>query len=268
MIKTIANSANYKEKNNWYYPPFSHEHGVYVMLLISLVTGTIWSHLWTINTILAGICAFFAFQMEHPLVLQIKQRRSWKLRWLFWAGIYGIIAGSLAIYLLLQHQKLAWIYGGAILALIVDLVAVRYQQQKSVLNELISFSGICLATVFVYVVNTGIINHSIIGLWLVNTLFFSSAIFTVKFRKPKSPSVVIASIYHAIAFLIILGLVILNWLSPWLILAFGVAVIKFMAIVWQQDWYRQTEIKNVALWETLSSLLFTSMVLIPHLLAN
>lgn len=145
---------------------------------------------------------------------------------------------------------------------------MRYQQQKSIANELISFSGICLATVFVYLVNTGIINHSIIGLWLVNSLFFSSAIFTVKFRKPKSPSILIASIYHAIAFLIILGLVIMNWISPWLLIAFSVAVIKFIAIVWQQNWYRHTEMKNVALWETLSSLLFASMVLIPHLFAN
>lgn len=258
MITTIANS---RKGNNWYHPPLSHEHGVYVMLLICLVTGTVSSQIWSLDTLMAWICAFFAFQAEHPLVLQIKQRKSWKLRWLLWGGVYGAIALGFGLYLWLKYPQLGWLYLGATTALIFDLVSVRWQQQKSVINELISFAGIGLATVFVYVVNAGVITNSILGLWILNTLFFSSTIFTVKFRKPKHPTIIVTAICHAIASSIIIGLVIINWLSPWTAIAFTIALIKLLIIIWQRDWYCQTAMKNVALLETLSSLLFAALVL-------
>jgi hypothetical protein len=85
-----------------------------------------------------------------------------------------------------------------------------------------------------------------------NPLFFGSAIFTVKLRKPKSLSPLSGIIYHAIATLVIVGLLYLGWLT---LNAFGVVLFKFGLILWQLKWYKTTPIQNVALLETGSAIL-------------
>lgn len=76
----------------WYRPTFSPEHGVYVILIVSFITGAAAAQGWTLATTLAFICAFAGFQAEHPLTLQIKQRHSWKPRLLVWGSLYAGVA--------------------------------------------------------------------------------------------------------------------------------------------------------------------------------
>lgn len=83
------NLINLSPKPNpmaWYKPTLSPEHGVYVILLVSFLTGAAAAQNWTLSTTLALVCAFFGWQAEHPLVLQIKQRKSLKSRFLVWGG--------------------------------------------------------------------------------------------------------------------------------------------------------------------------------------
>jgi hypothetical protein len=238
----------------------SPEHGVYVMLLVSFLTGAAAAHHWTWITSLALICAFCGFQAEHPLVLQIKQRRSFKPRFLVWGGLYSGVAIAIALYLYwLQDNLLSpllWIYLGAIAAFLIDAISVFHREQKSVWNELITFFAVCLSAPFAYGVTTGTVSTSVLGLWLLNSLFFSSAIFTVKFRKDKSHAVTPSLIYHAIAALLVIGLWAIGWLLPFTAIAFNVALLKLGIILWQKDWYCTTKIQFVAMLETGTALLF------------
>jgi hypothetical protein len=243
----------------WYYPIFSPEHGIYVMLLVSFLSGVAAAQQWTLATTLALVSGFAGFQAEHPLVLQIKQRRSWKPRFLVWGGIYTLISLSLAVYLYLQTPLLLWLYLGAIAALAIDAISVFYRQQKSVANEMLTFAAVCLAAPFAYIATTGSWTVSVLGLWLLNALFFSSAIFTVKLRKPKTASLIPGTIYHAIALCIIGILWYCDWLAPITAIAFSIALLKFGLIFVRQEWYRTTQIKNVAILETVSALLFLAI---------
>ncbi|WP_088892515.1 YwiC-like family protein [Leptolyngbya ohadii] len=260
----------------WYRPVFSHEHGVYVMLFVSFLTGAAAAQQWTIATTLALICAFFGFQAEHPIVLQIKQRRSWKPRFLFWGGLYGGTALAIALYLWLSQASirgelgspLLAILGGAALALAIDAVSVLYREQKSIWNELITFAAVCLAAPFAHVATIGSISNTVIGLWLLNTLFFASAIFTVKFRKDKTHSPLPSLTYHTIAPLLLVGVALLGWLSPYTIAAFAVALLKYGLILWQREWYCTTKIQRVAMLETVSAMLFLAIVSLTLLPAH
>ncbi|HBE57971.1 MAG TPA: hypothetical protein DEG17_22405 [Cyanobacteria bacterium UBA11149] len=256
----------------WYRPIFSPEHGIYVMLFGSFLTGAAAGKEWTLATTLAFVSAFAGFQAEHPLVLQIKQRRSWKPRFLIWGGIYAGIALGLAGYLYLEIPLLLWLYLGAIAGFGIDAVSVFYRQQKSVTNELLAFAAVCLAAPFAYIVTTGSWTISVWGLWLLNTLFFSSAIFTVKLRKPKTASLMPGLIYHAIASGIIGIVCYCGWLAPSVAIAFGVALLKFGSILVWLKWYQTTPIRHVAMLETVSALLFLAIVafaLLPaHLIPN
>ncbi len=263
---TIPVAKSSLQSRRWYHPTLSPEHGVYVVLLVAFLTGTAAAQQWTWTTTLVLICAFAGFQAEHPLALQIKQRRSWKPRFLVWGGLYASIALGLGVYLAL-HTPLLWrLYGIAAVVLMGDAIAVFYRQQKSIVNELVTFAAVCLTAPFAYIATTGNITTPVIGLWLLNTLFFGGAIFTVKLRKPKTASPVPGLIYHTIAVLIILTLWYCGWLGPVTASAFGVALLKFCFVLGRRDWYRTTQIQSVASLETLSSILFliiTAISLLP-----
>lgn len=93
-------------------------------MLVSFLLGAAAAQNWILETTLALVCAFCGFQAEHPLVLQIKQRRSLKPRFLIWGGVYAVISGAITFYLYLNHPVVLWIYAGAIAALIIDVFSV------------------------------------------------------------------------------------------------------------------------------------------------
>ncbi len=262
-MTSIATNFHSPKSQKWYRPTISPEHGVYVILVVSFLTGVAAAQQWTWGTTLALICSFCAFQAEHPLVWQIKQRKSWKPRLLVWASLYGGLAGAIALWLFWHNSDrfpLLLIYGGAIAALIFDVVSVGHRQQKSRLNELVTFAAVCLSAPLAYTVTIGTISRVAIALWVLNTLFFSSAIFTVKLRKTKTASIIPSIIFHGIASAIILALGLSGWLTLFTASAFGVALAKFILILWQKNWYCTTKIQQVALLETVSSLTFLVIV--------
>jgi len=257
--------------STWYKPTFSPEQGVLLVLFGAFLTGSALSVSWTYTTTIALICTFFALQAEYPIVVQIKQRKTLKPRFLIWGFIYGSIALSLGIWLCvsLNSPVLLWIYGGVIIALIIDAIAVWHRQQKGIANELVSFAAVCLASPFAYAVNTGEISLAAISMWLLNTLFYASAIFTIKLRKKKTSSLMPGLIYHCLASLIIVGLYWLNLLSFFTALAFFIAILKLFVITWQLKWYQTARFWFIARFETYFALTFIAIasisVLPPHL---
>lgn len=252
----------------WYSPTISHEHGVYVILLVSFLTGAAAAQQWTLATTVALVSAFAGFQAEHPLVLQIKQRRSWKPRLILWGSLYAALSLSGALYLSLQVPGLQWLILGAIAAFILDAIAVFYRQQKSIANELLTFAAVCLAAPFAEVATTGAWSSTAWGLWLLNTLFFSSTIFSLKLRKLKHASLWPGLLYHGLGSGVILGLWYGGILATIPAIAFGVALLKFEAILWQLEWYKTAPIQDIARIETISSLLFLSLTVLSLLPAR
>jgi len=269
VIQAQTTKPRYKRNPQaWYRPTFSPEQGVILVLLGSFLTGAALAQSWTSSATLALICALCALQAEHPLVVQLKQRRSWKPRFLVWGGFYGSIALSIAMLLCLKHPVLFWICGGGIAAFVIDAIAVVQRQNKSVTNELVLFAAICLASPLAYGAITGTISTKAIAMWLLNTLFFSSAIFTIKLRKQKTSSLVPGMVYHAIAPLIVTVLYYLNWLSLVTALAFGVVLLKFVLITCILPWYRTAKFEFIARFETYFALLFVAIAAISVLPAR
>ena len=90
-MKILEPIAVFKSsQKQWYQPTFSPDHGVYVMLIISFLTGAIAGEKWTNLTTLALLCTFCAFQAEHPLTWQIKQRKTLNPRLLLWTTICNL----------------------------------------------------------------------------------------------------------------------------------------------------------------------------------
>ncbi len=252
----------------WLRPTFSPEHGVLLVLFGSVVTGSALAQAWNYCTTLAFVCAFFALQAEHPLVVQIKQRSTWKPRFLIWSGIYGVIAIVIATWLWFQSPILVWIYVLALIAFIADVVAVLQKKHKSILNELVIFAAICLSTPLAYAATTHSLCVEVIAVWLLNTLFFGSAIFTIKLRRKKTSSLMLGVTYHAIATTIITGFYFLGWLNIFTALAFVVALIKFAVVIGIRSWYCKARFQYVAVFETRFALIYVAIAAISVLPAH
>ena len=98
-----------------------------------------------------------------------------------------------------------------------------------------------------------------IAMWILNTLFFSSAVYTIKLRRKKTAALKPGVIYHCIATLIIISLYSLNYLSLVTALSFTVALIKLVAVLVFQNWYRQAKFHSIAIFETRFALLYIAI---------
>ena len=267
----LTQSPEFKKPSKlpvWFRPPFAPEQGVLLVLFGSFLTGASLAQQWNQWTNIALLCAFFALQVEHPYVVQLKQRRSWKPRFVIWGGIYGISALSLAIVLWFHSPVLLSIYVLAVMALIADGIAVFQKKHKSIVNELISFAAICLASPLAYGATTGNLSIEAVGMWILNTLFFSSAIYTIKLRKKRTQSLTPGIIYHGVSLLVITGLYGLDCLSLVTALSFLIALIKFGIVNCVLEWYRQAKFQAIAIFETRFALVYTAIACISVLPAH
>ena len=248
-----------RPKKAWYQPTFSPEHGVLLVLLGAVLTGAALAQRWAGDTSWACLAAFLALQAEHPLVVQIKQRRRWRPRYLVWAGLYGGLTAAIAAMLCFRHPVLLWICGAGLIALGLDVYAVVQRNQKTAVNEIAMFSALCLSTLFVYGATIGTLTEQAMGLWLLNSLFFSSAVFSVKLRKVKTSSLKAGYFYHAGAIALTALLYAVGWLSLFTALVFAVALIKLAIITWQKNWYCTCRFEHIARFETYFALSYTAL---------
>ena len=249
-------------------PTFSPEHGVLLVLFGSFVTGAALAQQWTWTTTLALICAFFALQAEHPYIVQIKLRKNLKTRYLVWGGIYGAIALSISIWLWLQAPILLWLYVLAIIGLIADTIAVIKGKHKSRANEIIGLAAICLAAPLAYGATTGSLSIEAMAMWVLNTLFFSSAVYTIKLRRKKTTAFRPGVIYHCAAAFIIFSLYSFNCLSLVTALSFAIALLKLLTVFGFKDWYRQAKFHSIAIFETRFALVYIAIASISVLPAH
>ncbi|MDB9527619.1 YwiC-like family protein [Oscillatoria sp. CS-180] len=252
----------------WYRPTFSPEHGVLLVLFGAVLTGASLAQAWTWQTSLAFLGAFLGLQAEHPLTVQIKQRRSLKPRYLLWTAIYGAGAIAIAGWLTLQHPCLIWVCGGGAIALGVNVWAVLRRQQKVIATEISMFSAICLSTLFAYGTTADGLTTSAVGFWILNTLFFSSAVFTIKLRKIKTSSLQGSLVYHGSAIALISLLYGMGWLLPLTALTFAIAVLKLVVIIGQRDWYCNCRFEYIARFETYFALSYTALACLTVLPAR
>lgn len=255
-------------KKCWYQPTFSPEHGVLLVLLGAVLTGASLAQHWTANTGWACLATFLALQAEHPAVVQIKRRRKWRPRYIVWASVYGGGACLVALPLCLHHPVLFWVVSAGVVAFGIDMLSVFRRNQKAIVNEIAMFSSICLSTLFVYGATTGEMTFQAVGLWILNSLFFSGAVFSVKLRKTKTSSLKGGFIYHATAIAIIILLCTMGWLSLFTALVFTVSLLKLAIITVGKSWYRNCRFEHVARFETYFALIYTALAALTVLPAK
>jgi len=251
--------ANSPHKKKWYRPTFSPEHGVLLVLLGAVLTGASVAQAWTVDTSWACLAAFLGLQAEHPLIVQVKQRRRWRPRYLVWTGVYGGLALLVSLWLSFRHPVLIWVLVAGVIALGLDVLAIFQHKHKAVANEIMMFSAICLSTLLIYGATADTMTTRALGMWILNSLFFSSAVFSVKLRKKKTSSLRPGIFYHGIAIALVLALYMMGWLSIFTALVFSIALLKLAVIICWKNWYLNCRFEHVARFETYFALTYTCL---------
>ncbi|WP_199194292.1 hypothetical protein [Pleurocapsa sp. CCALA 161] len=141
-------------------------------------------------------------------------------------------------------------------------------KHKSRANEIIGFAAICLATPLAYGATTGNLSIEAMAMWVLNTLFFSSAVYTIKLRRKKTAAFRPGVIYHCIAALIIFSLYSFNCLSLVTALSFAIALLKLLTVFGFKDWYRKAKFHSIAIFETRFALVYIAIASISVLPAH
>ncbi|UCD37201.1 MAG: YwiC-like family protein [Fidelibacterota bacterium] len=239
----------------WVKPPLSAEHGASVTLAICFLMGAWIAGQWNLNTIIALITAFTAFELQVPLTRMIRRRRL-ELRLVTWALLYGLGAIVGAGTLWLHNPILGRIYAVAVGVLLINLIGAVQKDQKSIWNELAVFAGLCLALPFAYTATAGQMIRELLGLWLLCTLVLSSAIFTVRLRLLGDEVLAGAAAYHIAALAVVFLLVQLELLKPELAWTFLIPLVKLVLIILRLDEYQRLKMTKIGFLETGLAILF------------
>ena len=161
-----------------------------------------------------------------------------------------------------------WLYILAIIGLIIDTIAVIKGKHKSRVNEIVGFAGISLSAPLAYGVTTGSLNAEAMAIWILNTLFFSSAVYTIKLRRKKTSALMPGIIYHCIAALTIATFYYFNYLSLVTALSFAIALLKLLTVLGFRDWYCRAKFHSIAIFETRFALIYIAIASISVLPAH
>lgn len=251
----MNNDLSAKSKRTWFKPVLSGEHGASISLAVCFFLGVWFAGRWNGNTSLALAAAVAGFELQLPLVRLLRRKRL-DPRLIIWTILYGIVTVSSALTLWLRVPALGRIYAVGAAVLLINLFWVYRGDQKSIPNELSIFTGLCLALPFAYTATTGFMAQDLLGLWLLCTLVFSSAIFTVRLRLFGDPAVTKATVYHIVALAMVFLLVRVNLLPPALAWTFLIPLAKLVVILLWMDRYRRLKLTHIGLIETALAIIF------------
>ncbi len=251
----MSKAPSPKNQWSWARPILSPEHGATVSLGVCFLLGVWLAGRWNVDTTLALLTVFAAFELQVPLTLLIR-RRQLQSRLVVWTGIYGLVAAAGASILWLRTPVLGRIYVVTLGVLLVNLVSVHQKGQKTIPNELAVFAGLGLALPFAFTATTGLMIRELLGLWLLCTLVLSSAVFTVRLRLFGDQALARAAAYHVAALVILFLLVQVDLLAPALAWTFLIPLAKLVAILFWMDRYRHLKVTHIGLMETGLAVLF------------
>jgi hypothetical protein len=264
MSITLASSPS--GGRPWWQPTLSHQHGPLVALLVSFLLGAAGAQHWTTTTTAALVVVLAAFQAEHPLVQQIRRRRTLQPRLLLWAGLYGAVALGLGTVLAGRTPLLIGVAGLAVAGLGLDALAVLQRRQRGLAHELLAFAAVCLAAPFAWIATSGAVDPGALGLWGLCSLYFGSSVVLLKLRRDPDATFRPVLLFASTS----IALLLLGWrvrlLRPLEAAAFGIALLKGGWLLSRLENYRAAPISRVAAIETGSALLFlllAALALLP-----
>lgn len=224
--------------------PVPREHGAWAMLYGPLVVAvaTIGRFEWSVLLFLVAVTAVFLAHEPLATVARSSSSRAVNAERLRqsrrWLIIYFAIAAGATAPLLVYYQRLYLIMFGALLGalLMLHIYLASKRAERKIMGEFLGVLSLTLTAPGAYYIVQGRFDKLSLLLWVLNMLYFTSAIFYVKMRvskfaKKKESSLLTwqCTVYHAFLLVFISSLVWLGWIP-------GVVFLAFVPIILRAFW--------------------------------
>lgn len=225
--------------------PLPREHGAWALLYGPFLFIVFTLAKFNLNLLLLSLALTFLFFAHEPLSRLVRMnlqtaeesRKSYWWRW-FWIYLTG---GTVSGAVLIWHRQLFWLIpmGAALLGVLtLHLFLIAGRKEKFVAGELLGVVGLTASAPVTYYVAHRTLDAEALVLWMLNILYFSSAIFYVKMVVSRH----VASrqeeagrrsrqciLYHSLLVLVVGVLIWLDRIPLWTFLAFLPITIRALA---------------------------------------
>lgn len=239
-------------------PIWSRQHGAYITLITSWLTGTLLSgqiyaiHFVILIMLLAGF-NFTDFMQERFLRNSPPSKRK-KL----WTWIYFTLAILSGVCILINVIEFKFILPFFILAGLIFLILTKFRLQKNIFSEFLTFAVLSLGGLIAFNPHHSTQFAVMFPLWVLMFFYFSSTIFLVKIRFNR------VNIAEVLVFLLV-SFIVLFYLwenTPLVWFASGLIALRILPLVFIQDRFRKLRITTIGFIEIGFQILFLAGILL------
>lgn len=238
--------------------PFPKEHGVWAMLLTSLIIGFAVGG----SVGFAGISVVLSLSLLLMAKAPLKSMlRSFEPVHLYWSIAYLLLSGLFLLpFLPLITPRLAILSAMVMLpAVPVYLAALFYKREMQITYEIPAMALLSLSASFSYTAAGGADTTTMFSLWLLGLLYYSASSFRVR-SSPKSRTLNAGLIYYSILLLSICTAAALG-LIPALA---GLAFLPILENIWKTLRPRKEKISTLGRTELLKTIIFATFAIIGY----
>jgi hypothetical protein len=239
-------------------PVWSRQHGAYITLVTSWLTGTLLSeHIYPIHFVIL-LMLLSGFNFTEFLQDRFLRNSPPSQRKKLWTWIYSALAVLSAVCVMINVIEFKFILPFFIGAGLLFLLLTKLRLHKNIFPEFLTFAVLSLGGLIAYNPHNQTQIKVMFPLWMLMFLYFSSTIFLVKIRFSR------VRISEVLAYLFISFVVLFyiwgNILIVWIVS--GLIALRIIPVVFIYNRFKQLKITSIGIIETGFQILFLITILL------
>jgi hypothetical protein len=243
--------------HNNFIPLWSRQHGAYITLITSWLTGVLLSSSFYLIHIVILIMLLSGFNFTEFMQDRFLRNSPPSPRKIFWTWAYFILALTSAACVLINVSEFKYLLPFIIIAGLFFLVLTKLKLHKSIMSEFLTFAVISISGLIAFNPHDETAFADLFPLWLLMFLYFSSTIFLVKirFERIHISGINIYLLLSAAALFLSWGNVLIVWLVIFLML------LRLVPVMAAPEKFKQMKITHIGFIETGFQVLFIVCIL-------
>jgi hypothetical protein len=243
---------------NIFKPVWSRQHGAYITLITSWLTGTLLSeHIYAIHFVIL-LMLLSGFNFTEFMQDRFLRNSPPSQRKKFWTWFYFTLAVLSGVCVIINVTEFKFILPFFIAAGLIFLLLTKLRLHKNIFSEFLTFAVLSLGGLIAFNPHYQTQIIFMLRLWVLMFFYFSSTIFLVKirFNRIKITEVIIYLLVSSAVLFYVWGNTLIVWLAA------GLITLRIIPLVFIQDWFKTLRITTIGFIETGFQILFLAGILL------
>lgn len=239
-------------------PVWSRQHGAYITLITSWLTGTLLSNEFFLIHFVILVMLLAGFNFTEFMQDRFLRNSPPAPRKKLWEWIYFFLALTSGICVFINVTEFKYLLPFIVIAGLIFLLLTKLKLHKTILSEFLTFAVLSISGLIAYNPHNSTSLSNLFPLWLLMFLYFSSTIFLVKirFERINSAGIIIYLVLSAASLFLTWGNVPVVWLVILLML------FRLVPVMAAQDKFKNMKITAIGFMETGFQVLFLVCIIL------